>query len=432
MGDSTQVLSDGGLETSLRGWARFFTILLVVYCVLGWRIYLPRGDGQAVPAASTLIAIIFLGGIILDRSLRSYVLASVRRLPWLSGFIGLWTAFSLAAPLAGFPVHTMVGATTPLAIAAFSFGGSLMWREHLVSHTDRHRALMIIAWTQFTVGAMQALWNTGVSRLLPLSWLSSWDVAVMRAYGVELFTGRSVGLYLNPNPYTLLGALVLVVALRLDLSQRERLWLAFPSAGIVFLGASRGVIIALALVALPYVIGRVRMIGWRRSTIALCVIIAGALAIHLLLSVTSSPVYARFLNRWASVPALLAHGPSADINAIGRLDAWAKALTYWLKRPFGTIGPPQMAAGTFMDNDLVALLVQGGLLLAAGYLGALYACFRRRLESPIAPVFAPIIALVLLAGLSQNAIAFLPTVAILWSVLGSVGPSATDAAASKG
>lgn len=405
----------------LRGWARLLLVWLVIYCVLGWRIYLPRGPGEAVPLANALSALILLAGVAFDRCLRAHVVSTVRRLPWFAGFVFFWTVISLAAPLNGFPLRTVIGATTPLAIALFGLAGSMVWRDDLVTPVTRVRALMVIAWAQFMVGVMQGLWSTGILRVVPFGWLNVWDAFVMSSYGVEHYTGRGFGLYLNPNPYSLLGGLLLVLALRLPLSRRDRLWLALPSAGIVFLGASRGVIVALVLVALPYAIARARAWGLRKSLVGTGLIIVGATTFHLVMNATSGELYARFIERWMSVPALLTRGPSMDPNAIGRLDAWAQALGYWLGHPLGTLGPPQMAVGTFMDNDAVALLVQGGIVLIAAYAGTLVESVRERNRLAIGPAAIPLVGLLVLAGVSQNAVVFVPSVALVWSVLGSTG-----------
>ncbi|MCE5191387.1 MAG: hypothetical protein LLG08_06490 [Actinomycetia bacterium] len=412
---------DGAATDRLRGWARLLLVWLVIYCVLGWRIYLPRGPGEAAPLANVLSAIILLGGVAFDRCLRAEVVASIRRLPWFAGFVFFWAMISLAAPLFGFPFRTIIGAATPLAIGLFGLAGSIVWRDDLVAPSVRFRALMIIAWVQFAVGVMQGLWDTGILRFVPFGWLNAWDAAVMNSYGVEHYAGRGFGLYLNPNPYSLLGGLLLVLALRLPLSRRERIWLAVPSAGIVFLGASRGVIVALALVALPYVIVRVRALGWRKSLVAIGAIIVGAATFHFVMSATSGELYARFIGRWMSIPALLTRGPSMDPNAIGRLDAWAQAIGYWLGHPFGTLGPPQMAVGTFMDNDAIALLVQGGIVLIVAYVGTLVDSVRKRNHSTIQTAVIPLVGMLVLAGVSQNAVAYVPSIALVWSVLGSTG-----------
>jgi hypothetical protein len=246
----TAIDRDGASPSDgMRRWARLLTVWLVIYCVLGWRLYVPRGPGEAVLMANVLTALVLLVGVAFDRDLRAFVMGGIRRLPWLTVFVALWTAFSLAAPLVGFPLRTVIGASTPMAIAAFGLAGAVVWRDDLVSPSQRFRALAVIAWVQFAVGMMQALWHTGLLRLIPFGWLVTWDAAVTAAYGVEHFAGRSVGLYLNPNAYSLLGGLLLVLALRLPLGYRDRLRLAIPSVGIVFLGASRGIIVALLFVA---------------------------------------------------------------------------------------------------------------------------------------------------------------------------------------
>ncbi len=395
------------------------TVWLTIYATVGSRLYVPRGPGEAVPLAGVLTVLLVSILLASNQQARTFLAERTREAPWLLALVSVWTVLSLAGPIIGYPLRTLFTAITPLSLAALCGIGLLLSVQSGAPVGRLYVPLIVIAWTQFAVGAMQALWYTGVLTLAPQRWLYLWDVRASVAFGVEQIIGRSIGLYLNPNPYSLLGAILLVFALTLNLRMRQRIVLGLPAAGIVLLGASRSAVLALLVVLIPWTVSAVR--GLKLSRRRLAAGSAGAIAL-LALAATQLPrnvLYSRFASRWTSVPDLLTVGAGADANAAGRLQAWGRIMSYWAEHPLGTFGPPQMAISSFTDNDYITFLLQGGVILLAAYLGTLGSSLARRRESPLSPSVAPLIGVVALTGLTQTSAILAPALAVFWPVIGT-------------
>jgi len=396
-------------------------VALTAYALVGDRIYVPRGPSEGVLIGPSLLALLTIVVLVLRRDLAAAAFRRVCDVPAFLAFVTFGYALPVAGVIAGYPIHTVFAASVPLAIASAAVLG---W---LVVDDDRTKAripdaLLAIAWVQFTVGLMQALWYTHAMRTLPQWWLVLWDASVARDVGKELISGRSSGLLSNPNTYSLLGGILLVCAATLPLPRSQRLWLLAPSIGIVALGASRGVILTLALLALPAVFDVFRrMVPFQRLIAALALVVS-ALVTHVLLLITLKDVYSRVIARWATVPDVLTRGAAGDLNVIGRLEAWAKAARYLTGRPLGSFGPPQMAIESFTDNDLVAYAIQGGLVLLASYVAVLVTMHRSAEEGPFPATTRKLVLLVALTGLTQTTSILGPAIALFWPVQGTLWP----------
>jgi heparosan-N-sulfate-glucuronate 5-epimerase len=415
----------GRAETLIRGAhlppALIFTLAgwLVVYATIGERIYLPRGPGGAVPLAGVITLLLAAVILIASSGARALVAEGMRKAPWLVAFVSVWIVLGLTGPVVGYPIHTVFTALVPLSIAALCALGLILCVQRRVTTGSLASALTAIAWIQFVAGAMQMLWYTSTLGLPPQRWLYIWDTRTSIAYGVEQIAGRSVGLYVNPNTYSLLGALLVVLALTLDLPMRARLALAFPAAGIVMLGASRSAVLALAIVLIPLAVSRMRRMERPRMLRTAAAIAGAALLLFGVSRLTGNTLIERFSSRWAYLPDLFSAGVAADPNAAGRVDAWGRILPYWGQNPFGTFGPPQMAISTFTDNDYITLLMQGGIILLVTYVGFLVSTLVRRNHSPLASSVAPLIAIVALTGVTQTSIVLAPALALFWPAMGT-------------
>ena len=218
---------------------------------VGSRLYVPRGPGEAVPLAGVLTVLLVSILLASNQQARTFLAERTREAPWLLALVSVWTVLSLR------PDHRLPAPHALHRDHAPQPGCALRYRLLLSVQSGAPVGrldvpLTVIAWTQFAVGAMQALWYTGVLTLAPQRWLYLWDVRASVAFGVEQIIGRSIGLYLNPNPYSLLGAIVLVFALTLNLRMRQRIVLGLPAAGIVRVGASRSAVLALLVVLIAY------------------------------------------------------------------------------------------------------------------------------------------------------------------------------------
>lgn len=401
------------------------------YTLLGQRVYFDRGPGEAVALANLIAIVLAVAILAFDRDERRTALSRLYRLPWPAWFIGLWVVMALAAPAVGYPIRSLFAATVPLAILAFVWMGSVIWTAGLETSAAIRRMLLVVAWGQFVVGLMQALFNTG-ALVTPLQRaLIGWDVHAAAAFGVEVIHGRSSGLYLNPLVYSLLGAILLVIALTVRYSKTQRLLLALPAAGIVLMGASRGAILSLVVLAAVPLVHRARIMDRRKLIVSLLAGVASLGLAHVLLSLLLGDIYLRSLARWSTLPAVLAQGASGDVNALGRVSAWSSSLGYWISHPLGSFGPPQMAVLTFTDNDYVTFLIQGGLVLLVAYVGTLASTFARRGESSSPRTVGFLVGLMALSGLTQTSALFVPAFALFWTWVGTVAV-AEDASPATG
>lgn len=403
--------SDGAL--------RILGLWAAVYLTLGERIIVPLGPSRAVPIANLLSVVIVAALIIPRRHLREEAWNGLLGAPLVLAFAAIWSAYWLAAPILGFPVTTFYSLTIPAVIIASIAVGLILSRQGFPVR-QFFTVLLVVAWTQVVAGTMQALFYTQTVITAPQTLLYLWDRAICVQYGIDMIAGRSVGLYINPNTYTLLGAFLLILALTLPgIDRARRLALAVPAAGIVALGASRSAILVLALLAAYSVVRKWRSLGFRRASTQFIALAAAVVGMHFLLTQTASPLYSRFVQRWSTIPALLAQGASGDRNVANRFSAWALAFDHWVNHPFGSYGPSQYAVGSFTDNDYFSLLLQGGVLLLFSYLGALATIYSRRRYSALSPCIAPMVGLLAVTGMTQNSAVYGPSIAMFWLVGGS-------------
>jgi hypothetical protein len=397
---------------------------LAVYALFGDRLYVPREPGNAVRIGGVVTLLLVAAMLASHPRARAALLARLPRLPWLLAFAGLWALLSLAGPLAGYPVHTAFAATVPLSVAVLAGVGALLGGRAEAGDEWLFRSLAAVAWVQFVAGLMQALLYSGLVATAPQRWLQSWDTASAVDMGVRNIVGRSEGLYHNPNPYSLLGGMLLVLALTLPITRARRAVLAVPAAGIVFLGASRGVVLALLLLALPPVVRAFRTLDVRRRVTVAVGGLATAVGAHFLLAAVAGEMYLRVFRRWLTLPALLLRGAPGDVNVDARVGAWAKAVGFWAAHPIGSLGPPQMAISTFTDNDYITMLLQGGLLLLLAYAGTLASAYFWRRRSALHAALGPLVVLVAVSGLSQTSALYVPALALFWPAVGTIAAEA--------
>lgn len=397
---------------------RWIMAIVVAYALLAQRLFVPRGPGEAVAVANVLA----FAGVALLVARTPSTLAMLRsRLeasPWLTLFLGTGLVLPILGVVVGYPWHTLYGVQLGLGLTAFCAIGVLLGGRPAQDPRRFGPALAVIAWSQFAYGAIQALYYTGAVTGFLTRWVFLWDWTVTHAYGVELYAGRSVGLYLNPNVYSMLGALLLVIATSIRLPRRAAWIIAMPAAGIVWLGGSRTAMIALAIVFLPALWRRlVRLAPPTRRRLLLGVAVVVAVALVALLS--SDVLYERYLSRWTTLPAILTQGFSADKNLAVRVSAWGQAIDVWRTVPFGTFGPPQMATAVFFDNEYVQLLVQGGALYLALFLGSLAEAYRNARGRVTDSLVGRSVALLAMSAFTLISASFPPTMCLFWPVIGS-------------
>jgi len=305
--------------------------------------------------------------------------------------------------IAGLPVRTLMTSVTPLAALMMALLGCIAARNRASDAVASgvHRVLGLMSWLAFAAGAFQFLYyRVGISVLGPLA---LWDQAQTLASGAILITGRSTGVFLNPNTYSLLGGTLLVYALAVRGRTTERVSLLVPAVGILMLSQSRGIIVALLVTGLVELMARSRRVRLQPRAIAV-LIAAGAVAVgaFALLSQLSPAYVSGMIDRFTALLDVVTQGVQADRNLAYRVEYWKAGWELLLRNPLGTFGSPELFLNTPIDNDLVRTTMQGGFLYVALLLGSLLWMRRVRTPSPWLDTIRALAPYLAVASLTQT------------------------------
>jgi hypothetical protein len=185
----------------------------------------------------------------------------------------------------------------------------------------------------------------------------AWDLSLV---DIRTFVqARSTGLYLNPNELGFWAALATVLSWTLMRGWARYLGVVLAIATLI-LAESRGSIAALvAAVAVGLVLAwRRGGLGWH--TVRAIAVVAGLLLVVVVVAFElrpSEPGAARLL----ALVDVLVQGPEADPNLRGRIDFWRSVLDFLDAQPFGSLGSPELAVGTAIDNDWFRALARGSV-----------------------------------------------------------------------
>ncbi|USQ76113.1 O-antigen ligase family protein [Ornithinimicrobium cryptoxanthini] len=269
----------------------------------------------------------------------------------------------------------------------------------------------------------QALYRLG---LLPTSvWgpLQQWDIESQRSLSeAYVIVGRSTGLFINANTFAMWGVAALVLSYCYLSGARRHSAAALAIVGILA-SQSRTGIFCLAVLLLVWAVHAVR--DWAR----LGRIVVGAAVFvlpgTLLLYAWGLPqrlLEGGLANRLGSVTDILTEGIRTDANLMGRVEAWRLALDYSPADPrfsFGTLGPPQVQFGGFIDNQFVAFYLQGGLFLVGAYVLALLSPLVLHLRGgPRVMPLAFVCAVVALGSLTLAPMFTVQATCLVWVVAG--------------
>ena len=285
--------------------------------------------------------------------------------------------------LAGLPTRTLMASVTPLAALVMALLGCIAARNRVSDEfaSTVSRVLAVMSWLALAAGACQFLYyRVGISALQPLA---LWDQAQTLASGAILITGRSTGIFLNPNTYALLGGAVLVYALAVRGRTAERILLLVPAVGILMLSQSRGIIVALVITGLVELLARSRRVRLQPRAIAVLIAVAAVTVGAFALLSRLSPAYVSgMIDRFTALLDVATQGVGADRNLAYRVQYWTADWDLLLQRPLGTLGSPEMFTNAPIDNDFVRTTLQGGFLYLALLLGSLLWMRRQRTSSP--------------------------------------------------
>jgi O-antigen ligase len=333
-----------------------------VFCaILGDRLLLPAGGGSMLPlvplmAAAVAAIAVWRGG---PRTLWFMVAPGflIGILPYLLLTISLPIA---GVVVAGFPDRTMLAILS--GVSAFSF---LVIGAALSADTGRSCApwllIGITLQLAYSIGQAASL-GGGVAAEL-FAPLRAWDLSLV---DIDTYVqARSTGLYLNPNELGFWAALATVLAWTLMRGKARYLGVVLAIATLV-LSESRGSIIALVAAT---AVGSV--LAWRRGTLGWHSVRTVGLAVGLIVLIVVAVFELRpsepGATRLTAIFGVLTQGAQADSSLSGRIDFWQAVLDFLDTRPFGSLGPPELAIGSAIDNDWFRALARGSV----PYLGAM-------------------------------------------------------------
>jgi hypothetical protein len=229
---------------------------------------------------------------------------------------------------------------------------------------------------------------------ISIEWLFLDKVVTERFESTHFFYPRTTGLLTNPNHLGLFGASVLSILLasylaRAPIGSVSALLMSLSAGWVLATSASRT-----ALVGVLITLGALSVIAVLQTTLRSdgnSMHYRVGCLIRLLLILSVATVFLWFLTPEHSRERIILlidvaiRGASEDPNAIGRLNAWERALrSYEEQFPLGTWVPAGYALDTFVDSYYVCLIVQGTPVYMGLFICLLIAVLSRAWEAGLA------------------------------------------------
>lgn len=347
--------------------SRLVALLLFLSVTLGQRVYLSvNGNPVDLFAVAFVLSAGLLWGLdaVTFRPAKSYGSLGPTTI---APFFALFAILPLIGIALGWyePTALYIWVVVAVPLGTLSLGRAA--RLHGL-RIDRLVLWMIIVHGLYGLG--QTLARVGIVPSNLWTVAARWDYAAQAALSdAYVIYGRSTGLFINANVFGLWSCGAVLAGAVLMRGWPRRVSVILGVLGVVG-SQSRTAWIGLAILV---VIALVRMLRSERlamTGLIATIMLAPVLAILWMSGVVGQLAEANLLVRLASGFSALSGG--GDDNLTARVDAWAIALDFVEKYPLGTFGPPQALFGSFIDNQYVSLLLQGGLLLVIAYLILLF------------------------------------------------------------
>lgn len=353
-----------------------YLLLLTVHIVFSQRLFVGVDTGGSGILQLTPILLVAVVPVL------TLTYGSGRPVVWLLRGRGSWGVLGYAFAAMILPVlGVMLNDYRPPTLLAALEGlvplAALLIGSHFAARSRDFERLFPIYFTaacvmQAVAAIAQFAHSTGWVSIALLDVMREWDMTVQRRYSeAYIISGRSIGMYINPNVLGIWSALAVGPALYL-LRGGTRVACLMSVVATLLLSQSRTAIAAVvasgALVALiavwRWMLGGGRL---REAIIALggAVGVAFIITIAAMLAIRSGPeigVLTRMADRLQQGYAVLVEGADADANMRGRLDVWVDAVAFHQANPWGTLGPPQVRFPRPIDSDYFRVLLQGGML----------------------------------------------------------------------
>lgn len=333
-------------------------------------------------------------------------------------FLLFWASLPVLGLLMGYPPRTMAAAVPLVTALSFLLLGA-------IGRLSDARFWVALRWAVVAAVTLGALAGLLQARILggPFAQLASilrlWDAEVASQYGIQLITGRALGLDVNPNTYGLLGAVGILYSLyEDDTPTLWRAWLSTLSLVIIVLSGSRAVLLGtLAAIAFDFILRTASRFG-RLSITRLTVVVVVA-AFWLVGTVYASEQIAAYTTRIGSGIRAVTTDAAQDSSVSGRYEMWREALVHLKNNPLGTFGPPQTSLGFPTDNEYLYVLLQGGPVLLALYLLALRSLYGVPPTSENRRFARAAIVVVLVSAVSQRVLLSNAMMIAVWMTAGA-------------
>lgn len=345
--------------------SRLCALLLILSVLFGQRVSVDLLGSQVNPLAIMFIAVAALVW------LRDGTGRAPYHPPWVST-LGPLLALMFALPVLGAIVglsefSQIYGLIVPCTILAIlSLGRSVRLHGLQIGSIG---FIMITAHGLY--GLAQTLYRLNI---VPHSFwapMSEWDARSQLSLSESyLITGRSTGLFVNANEFGLWSCLAVVFSVIALRGWRQHAGIALGLSGAVgSQSRTAWIIVVVLLLILSMRMLHDRKVAGRAiiavAAVAPFVLIAGLFG--WIQRLTESTL----VDRLSSGLGVIEGGADADGNLLARVSAWGDAWVFSADYPFGTMGPPQVKFGSFIDNQFVFLFLQGGPVLVVAFLIAL-------------------------------------------------------------
>lgn len=207
--------------------------------------------------------------------------------------------------------------------------------------------------------------------------LAQWDISSQSSYDeAYVVAGRGVGTFINPNDLALWAAISYWAAYAL-LRGHPRAVAMICCVLSLLISQSRGSLFAWLVSVLawpglrflhnmrirnPTTTSRSRFDQFR--LILYMLIIVALVAASVLMFGDAVDAITSRIGKGAMA---LTEGSDADESLVGRQRAWENAFDFFEEYPLGTFGSPELLFGGFIDNGLIRILLQGGVIYLLAY-----------------------------------------------------------------
>ncbi len=201
----------------------------------------------------------------------------------------------------------------------------------------------------------------------------------------------------------------------------SRVLLALLTITALIASDSRGAIIAWLVSLIVFVIAfkRVPQASGRQSQyrLLLPVLVICGLAVGswILGGSISEYLLSARVNKGVKV---FTEGAGADENLGARIETWSRALDYHLSYPLGTLGSPEALFKSYIDNEFLRSLLQGGALFLLSYVALLVSGYRLGRTRRTQARFVALASLVILVDAITSLPLSSPAAYIFWLVSG--------------